>query len=221
MATEDRLKDYIEVKDRVQEFYKKYPNGRIHTRIVKLDDIRVIVEAKVWKREPQEAISLYRGLTNTDAAKATPPAPSITEPPEYILHSITSADGIGQAEEIRASSFVNKTSALENAETSAIGRALAHMGFKVSKSLSSKDAASAALETQAELKKPIVATNLQNIYAMLTVLQIKPTDYEKKIGKSLEGLSNEDGMAIVATLRAGVERKRAEEAGRAEVAQSV
>jgi hypothetical protein len=35
----------------------------------------------------------------------------------------------GHAEEKRASSMINKTSALENCETSAIGRALASLGF--------------------------------------------------------------------------------------------
>jgi hypothetical protein len=35
----------------------------------------------------------------------------------------------GHAEEVRASSQINKTSALENAETSAIGRALAALGM--------------------------------------------------------------------------------------------
>lgn len=37
--------------------------------------------------------------------------------------------GTGYAEEFRASSHINKTSALENAETSAIGRALAAAGY--------------------------------------------------------------------------------------------
>ena len=37
--------------------------------------------------------------------------------------------GVGHAEEFRASSQINKTSALENCETSAIGRALAACGY--------------------------------------------------------------------------------------------
>jgi anti-sigma factor ChrR (cupin superfamily) len=39
----------------------------------------------------------------------------------------------GYAEEVRGSSMVNKTSALENCETSAIGRALANYQFQGSK----------------------------------------------------------------------------------------
>src|SRR5690242_880871 len=47
--------------------------------------------------------------------------------------TITSPDGFllatGHAEEQRQASQINRTSALENAETSAIGRALASYGF--------------------------------------------------------------------------------------------
>lgn len=45
----------------------------------------------------------------------------------------------GTAEEIRGQGFVNKTSALENCETSAIGRALAMMGIGVIDSIASMD----------------------------------------------------------------------------------
>jgi len=41
--------------------------------------------------------------------------------------------GVGHAEEVRAASHVNKSSAMENAETSAWGRALAALGFGVRK----------------------------------------------------------------------------------------
>ena len=41
--------------------------------------------------------------------------------------------GVGHAEEVRAASHVNKSSAMENAETSAWGRALAALGFGVKK----------------------------------------------------------------------------------------
>jgi len=45
----------------------------------------------------------------------------------------------GHAYEKEGSSFINKTSALENCETSAVGRALAMMGFHVSKSIASRE----------------------------------------------------------------------------------
>ena len=45
----------------------------------------------------------------------------------------------GWSQEIEGSTFINKTSALENAETSAVGRALAMMGIGVIDSISSVD----------------------------------------------------------------------------------
>lgn len=45
----------------------------------------------------------------------------------------------GHSEEIRGIGFVNKTSAVENSETSAIGRALAMMGIGVLDSVASMD----------------------------------------------------------------------------------
>lgn len=60
-------------------------------------------------------------------AKVTPD----TEKPERYF--------TGYAQEIEGSGFINKTSALENAETSAIGRALAMMGIGVIESIASAD----------------------------------------------------------------------------------
>lgn len=45
----------------------------------------------------------------------------------------------GFAYEKEGSSFINKTSALENCETSAVGRALALLGFEIKKSIASKE----------------------------------------------------------------------------------
>lgn len=46
---------------------------------------------------------------------------------------------IGHAQEVVGDGYINKTSALENAETSAVGRALAMMGIGVIDSIASVD----------------------------------------------------------------------------------
>lgn len=46
---------------------------------------------------------------------------------------------VGHAEEIRDQGMVNKTSAVENCETSAWGRALANLGYEVQRSIASRE----------------------------------------------------------------------------------
>ena len=54
----------------------------------------------------------------------------------------------GHAYEKEGSSFINKTSALENCETSACGRALAMLGFEIKKSVASKEEVANAMLNQ-------------------------------------------------------------------------
>jgi hypothetical protein len=59
-----------------------------------------------------------------------------------IKATVSPTDGVfftGIAEEIRGEGYINKTSAVENCETSAVGRALAFMGIGVIDSIASKD----------------------------------------------------------------------------------
>ena len=54
----------------------------------------------------------------------------------------------GYAYEKEGSSFINKTSALENCETSAVGRCLAILGFEIKKSVASKEEGANAMGNQ-------------------------------------------------------------------------
>jgi hypothetical protein len=61
----------------------------------------------------------------------------------------------GHAMEKEGSSFINKTSHIENCETSAVGRALAMMGFEIKKSVASKEeVANARLNQEKESYTP-------------------------------------------------------------------
>lgn len=88
------MSDYEPVADRISRFWDKYPNGRIHTEIVLINEIQVVVKASVWR--------------------------DIAEP---------LASTVDFAQETIGSSNINKGSFLENCATSAIGRALADLGF--------------------------------------------------------------------------------------------
>ncbi len=54
----------------------------------------------------------------------------------------------GHAYEVRGESFVNKSSYIENAETSAVGRALALLGFEVKRGIASREEAEKAVRMQ-------------------------------------------------------------------------
>lgn len=65
----------------------------------------------------------------------------------------------GYAEESRTSSQINKTSALENAETSAIGRALANFGMAGTEYASADEVAQAIGQQAKEPSKPLSSSD--------------------------------------------------------------
>ena len=88
------LEDYETVEERLTKYWKDYPDGQIHTKVLEHSPSRFIVEASIFRTEAD-----VRPWTT------------------------------GLAEETVQGRGVNSTSALENCETSAIGRALANAGY--------------------------------------------------------------------------------------------
>lgn len=66
---------------------------------------------------------------------------------------------IAHAYEREDSSYINKTSVVENCETSAVGRALALLGFEVKKAVASREEVARAVEQQEQLKKKEQTSN--------------------------------------------------------------
>lgn len=89
----------------------------------------------------------------------------------------------GHSQEVVGSSFINKTSALENAETSAVGRALALMGIGVIDSIASVDEIHKAKQYD-EPQKPARAS--------------KPAQVERKV----EGMTKDQAAYIAEALKA-------------------
>ena len=83
--------------------------------------------------------------------------------------------GTGIAYEKEGSTFINKTSYIENCETSAVGRALGMCGFGIDTSVASAEEVQTAVINQ-ELKKPITAEQKKDLEALLQKDQI-PTEY--------------------------------------------
>jgi hypothetical protein len=118
------LADYETVDSRIHRFYEAFPNGRIITELV--DVIRV--DGKIT----QYVVKSYAYRDMSDAV------PSAT----------------GYAEESVGSSPVNRTSALENCETSSIGRCLSNLGLSPKGSRPSQEEMQKA-ERSKQTKKPL------------------------------------------------------------------
>jgi len=86
--------NYDPVDSRIHKFWESFPNGRIHTEIVLINETEIVIKASVFtdREDPRAA-------------------------------------AIDFAQETRNSSPVNKHSFVENCSTSAIGRALATLGY--------------------------------------------------------------------------------------------
>ena len=110
---------YIEVKDRIEAFYKKYPEGSIQTEIINLTDARVVMKAYA-----------FRFLEDTRPG---------------IGHSALGIPG---------KTTYTRDSELENAETSAVGRAIANLGFEVKRSVASADRSCASAISASSLTLP-------------------------------------------------------------------
>ena len=104
------LDQYETVEQRIKKFYETYPDGRIVTENETKPEDRATL---TWIVKA----SVY--LTAGDQAEWLPKA-------------------TGYAFEVDGQGMANKTSALENAETSAIGRALANMGMSGNKRASQR-----------------------------------------------------------------------------------
>ncbi len=109
-------KEYVQVHERVMEFHKLYPNGRIETDIIQMTET-FITQTKV--------------------------TPDIENPERYFT---------GIAYEKEGASFINKTSALENCETSSVGRALGFLNIGIDTSIATAEEVGNAIHQQ---KSPV------------------------------------------------------------------
>ena len=113
------LADYETVDSRIKRFYTDHPSGRITTELV-------AVEGTVGATRWIVKASVFR------TSEAIDP------------------DGTGYAFEVDGSGgMANKTSALENGETSAIGRALANIGYSGDKRASREEMVKASAPVSA------------------------------------------------------------------------
>lgn len=89
----------------------------------------------------------------------------VTMKAEIFVDGVIVADGLAQEKE--TSSYINKTSFIENCQTSAIGRALGFLGIGIDDSISSADELANALTQQEEMKKTISAKEQKVLVNMI------------------------------------------------------
>ncbi len=109
----------------------------------------------------------------------------------------------GYAEEVRASSQINRTSALENCETSAVGRALAFLGLAGTE-IASADEVASAIRQQSSMNGTRVDVNKLNNLADKAVEIVDSDDMDAGPAlarKLYEPLTNDERMYFNGKLR--------------------
>lgn len=106
--------------------------------------------------------------------------------------------GVGHAYEKEGSTFINKTSYIENCETSAVGRALGMCGFGIDTSVASYEEVANAIENQTPKKRKALDVNLVGECERLAIDLEKVATYFKK---KVDELTDDD-------LRKAIEQKQ-------------
>jgi len=151
------LADYETVDSRIHKFYDKHKNGRIVTELV---TTRINDAGQIIQYVCKAEI--YRDLLD--------PVPSAT----------------GYAEEVLGSNPINRTSALENCETSAIGRALANLGFSTKGARPSQTEMTKAERTPKKSLKEVVEEVGPAVDKLQKLEQLKKEAYSKAMFYKLD-----------------------------------
>ncbi len=105
----------------------------------------------------------------------------------------------GHAMEREGSTYINKTSHIENAETSAVGRALAMLGFEIKKAVCSREEVENAKHMQEKITN-IQANTLRNMMKDFTEEGIKKSLAKYGV-KEFEELTNLQYVEILQKMK--------------------
>ena len=129
-TTDIKGKDYAEVNQRIKAFRMVYPQGTIQTKMISNENGICIFKAEVYSEPYKTTNTTTDGELRVDTLQQG-----------HLL-------GTGTAYEKENSSFINKTSYIENCETSAVGRALGMAGFGIDVSVASAEEVQNAINNQ-------------------------------------------------------------------------
>ena len=164
------LADYETVAERITRFYKDNNDGRIITRNITSATDRQI---STW------VVQAYIYLSSGDQAANIPKA-------------------TGLAFEIDGAGMANKTSALENAETSAIGRALANAGYSGDKRATREEMSKVKRDVSVARNWELALSNINDIEGLRSLyLEAKQGKANPSILEAIKGKA--DGISGVAS----------------------
>lgn len=110
--------------------------------------------------------------------------------------------GTGAAQEKEGSTFINKTSYIENAETSAVGRALGMAGFGIDISVASAEEVQNAMANQGQDERKATPKQVEILAKTYTGNNLKKLLEANKITK-LEDISLVKASEIITKLKGG------------------
>ena len=153
-TTDIKGKDYAEVNQRIKAFRMVYPEGTIETEIIEHNRELIV--------DNSTNVVIIKAIVKNEDGRVL---------------------GTGTAYEKENSSFINKTSYIENCETSAVGRALGMAGFGIDTSIASAEEVQNAINNQ-EVK----------------LASKKQTDYIKTLGIDLVAMCEYYGINDITEL---------------------
>ena len=142
-------KEYVEVNERIKHFREFYKDWSLTSEIERLEAILI--------NEKEHIMCVFKSCVYS---------------PDGLLKST------GHAYEILGSTYINKTSFIENCETSANGRALGNLGIGIDTSVASADEVNLAILQHEKKEKPKL--DKQKMQAMLDAIAEGKFDVVKK-----------------------------------------
>jgi hypothetical protein len=166
------LNDYETVESRIRKFHELHDDGRIVTEWDNMDGYIDQQTPNTW------VVKAYVYLTAGDQANGLPKA-------------------TGYAFEIDGTGGANQTSALENAETSAIGRALANMALSGNKRASREEMSKVVAGARNFLMEASVLDSKESL--RLLWAEAKAARASEEVLEEIKGLANGIGATSVNT----------------------
>lgn len=122
--------------------------------------------------------------------------------------------GTGFAMELKGASTVNKTSFIENCETSAVGRALGMCGFGIDTSVASADEVINAIEQQNTTPEPEPIKLDENLLAEAQSINLTLEKLSSYFKKDISEITNEDLAKGIALQREAIAKVMATRANK-------